>query len=295
MSRDVLKSWNDGAVKESIINFIDSTIEDGPNYIRPEDRIAAFDNDGTLFVEKPMPVQFNFIMKSLISEVENNPSLRNKQPYKAILEKDETLHRMLAQQKIETVLSIVAAYDKIVYGQTPEQYEATVRNFFKTQKPNKCADSYTELVYKPMLELFELLKNYDYRVFICSGSCRDFIHIISEEIYGIYKENIIGTVSEYEYENGVLHKVKDAFGGLVVGPEKVQHIFGRTGRFPIFAAGNANGDIEMLGSARFKLLVNHDDQEREYAYTGGAEEILNIAKKNNYTIISMKNDWNKIF
>ena len=146
-----------------------------------------------------------------------------------------------------------------------------------------------------MLELFDLLKKYQYRVFVCSGGGRDFMRVISEEAWGIYKENVIGSASEYEYKNNALIRLDKVLGGVTLGPGKVEHIYARTGRLPIFACGNGDVDIEMLESAKFKLFISHDDDEREYAYISGAEKILKIAKDNDYTIVSMKNDWKNIF
>jgi phosphoserine phosphatase len=146
-----------------------------------------------------------------------------------------------------------------------------------------------------MLELFDLLNDYQYRVFVCSGGGRDFMRVISEETWGIYKENVIGSASEYEYKNNALIRLDKIPGGVTLGPGKVEHIYARTGRLPIFASGNGDVDIEMLESAKFRLFINHDDNEREYAYKGGAEKLLKIAKENDYTIVSMKNDWKDIF
>ena len=146
-----------------------------------------------------------------------------------------------------------------------------------------------------MLELFELLNDYKYRVFVCSGGGRDFMRVISEETWGIYKENVIGSASEYEYKNNSLIRLDKVLGGITLGPGKVEHIYARTGRLPIFAGGNGDVDIEMLESAKFRLFINHDDNEREYAYNNGAEKILKIAQENEYTIVSMKNDWIDIF
>jgi phosphoserine phosphatase len=146
-----------------------------------------------------------------------------------------------------------------------------------------------------MLELFDLLKEYKYRVFVCSGGGRDFMRVISEETWGIYKENVIGSASEYEYKNNALTRLDTVLERMTLGPGKVEHIYARTGRLPVFAVGNGDVDIEMLESAKFRLFINHDDEEREYAYQDGAEKILKIAREKKYTIVSMKNDWKNIF
>lgn len=118
---------------------------------------------------------------------------------------------------------------------------------------------------------------------------------IAESTLGIFKENIIGTAAEYEYKNGELIRINKVLGGISLGPGKVEHIFATTGRYPVFAVGNSDGDIEMLDISRFKLIINHDDSDREYSYTDGAENVLNNAEEKGYTILSMKNDWKQIF
>ena len=274
---------------------MDSTVEDGLNYVQPEDRIATFDNDGTLWAEKPAPVQFQFILRVFSNRVKIEPSLADEQPYKAIVERDEAFFRDIFEQAPEAVRSIEGALAREWTGKTPDEFEKQVKVFFATVKPEKFASNFTELAYKPMIELFDLLKDYEYRVFICSGGGRDFIRTISEKTWGIYKENVIGSAPEYEYADGNLKRLAKVLGGIDLGPGKVEHIFARTGRLPVFACGNGDVDIEMLESAKFQLVINHDDNEREYAYENGANELLSIAKEKDYTILSMKNDWKEIF
>lgn len=294
-NEDTLKSWNDGPVKQSILDFLKSSIEEGPNYVKPADRIATFDNDGTLWVERPMPVQFDFAFRAFAIAAQNDPSLASKQPYKAILERDEIFFQKALEQNPEAIMALEGAFAQEWSGKTPDEFEAEVKEFFATVKQEKFAANFTELVYKPMLELFDLLKNYEYRVFVCSGGGRDFMRIISEETWGIFKENVIGTASEYKYNKGTLKRTDNVLGGIDLGPGKVEHIFAQIGRLPVFAGGNGDGDIEMLESAKFRLFIRHDDGEREYAYDNGTGKIFAIAKEKNYTIVSMKNDWKEIF
>jgi phosphoserine phosphatase len=192
-------------------------------------------------------------------------------------------------------MALEGAFAREWSGKTPDEYEAEVKEFFATVKQEKFAANFTDLVYKPMLELFDLLKSYEYRVFVCSGGSREFMRVISEETWGIFKENVIGFSFQVEYHDGVLTRGDTVLGGVAIGPGKVEHIFARTGRLPVFAVGNGDVDIEMLESARFRLLVHHDDDEREYAYENGVEKILAIAKEKKYAIASMKNDWKQIF
>jgi phosphoglycolate phosphatase-like HAD superfamily hydrolase len=294
-NEDTLKSWNDGPVKQSILDFLKSSIEEGPNYVKPADRIATFDNDGTLWVEKPVPVQLDFVFRAFATTAQIDPSLVSKQPYKAILERVGTFFQKAVEQDPETSMALEGAFAGEWSGKTPDEFEAEVKEFFATVKQERFAANFTELVYKPVLELFDLLKKYEYRVFVCSGGGRDFMRVISEETWGIFKENVIGTASEYEYHNGTLTRDDKVLGGIALGPGKVEHIFAQTGRLPVFAGGNSDVDIEMLESAKFRLFIHHDDDEREYAYENGAEKLFAIAKEKKYTIVSMKNDWNEIF
>ena len=219
----------------------------------------------------------------------------DKQPYKAIIEKDETFFQSVIEQRPESIMALEDALSRQWAGKTPDEFDMEVKEFFKTVKPERFASKFTDLVYKPMLELFDLLKDYKYRVFVCSGGGRDFMRVISEDTWGIFKENVIGTASEYEYNNGSLKRLNNVLGEIALGPGKVEHIFARTGRLPVFAGGNSDVDIEMLESARFRLFINHDDDEREFKYKDGAEKIFKIATENDYTIVSMKNDWKNIF
>jgi phosphoserine phosphatase len=292
---DRLTSWNNGLTKQSIIDFLNSTVEDGSNYIKPEDRIATFDNDGTLWVEQPIPVQADFIFQALLKSSLKDPSLANQQPYKAIIEKDNKYLSLILEQQPDAIMDLERAIARQWSGTTPNEFEYEVKKFLTTAKHLKFNVNYKDMIYKPMLELFDLLKSYKYRIFICSGGGRDFMRVIAEETWGIHKENVIGTAPEYEYQNGTLKRTKKIIGGISLGPGKVEHIFASTGRLPVIAAGNADGDIEMLDSAKYKLLLSHDDHEREYAYNDGAQKALNNAKDKDYTVISIKNDWKKIF
>jgi phosphoserine phosphatase len=294
-NEDTLKSWNDGPVKQSILEFLKSSTQEGPDYVKPADRIATFDNDGTLWVEQPVPVQLNFLFRVFANTAQNDPSLASKQPYKAILERDMTFFQKAVEQDPEAIMALEGAFAREWSGKTPDEYEAEVKEFFATVKQEKFAANFTALVYKPMLELFDLLNSYEYRVFVCSGGSREFMRVISEETWGIFKENVIGFSFQVEYHDGVLTRGDTVLGGVAIGPGKVEHIFARTGRLPVFAVGNGDVDIEMLESARFRLLVHHDDDEREYAYENGVEKILAIAKEKKYAIASMKNDWKQIF
>jgi phosphoserine phosphatase len=240
-------------------------------------------------------VQLDFLFRVFANTAQNDPSLASEQPYKAILERDETFFQKALEQNPEAIMALEGAFARQWSGKTPDEFEAEVREFFVTVKQEKFGVNFTDLVYKPMLELFDLLKSYEYRVFVCSGGGRDFMRVISEETWGIFKENVIGSAPEYEYHNGALTRGDRVLGGVALGPGKVEHVFARTGRLPVVAGGNGDVDIEMLESAKFRLFIHHDDDEREYAYETGAQKLLPIAKEKNYTVVSMKNDWNEIF
>jgi phosphoserine phosphatase len=143
--------------------------------------------------------------------------------------------------------------------------------------------------------LFDLLKANGFRVFVCSGGGRDFMRVFAEETWGVYKENVIGSSAEYSYANGTIVRGEKILGSLNLGPGKPEHIFAQTGRLPVFAGGNADVDIEMLSSAAFALLVNHDDADREFAYTASAEASLAEAQELGWTVVSMKDDWNTVY
>jgi hypothetical protein len=180
-------------------------------------------------------------------------------------------------------------------GMTTEEFQKIATDWIATARDPRFKKPYTELVYQPMLELFDLLREREFRVFVCSGGGRDFMRVFAEELWGIHKENVIGSAAAYTYAGGKLVRSAALLGGVDVGPGKPEHIFAQTGRLPVFAGGNADVDIEMLESATFALLVNHDDDAREFSYTKGAETSLTKAKELGWTVVSMKDDWTTVF
>jgi phosphoglycolate phosphatase-like HAD superfamily hydrolase len=295
MTETVLASWNDGPAKRAILDFVASATTRGPGFVAVADRIATFDNDGTLWVEQPLPPQFDFVFRKWGEEIKQDPSLAGQQPYKAIIERDMTFFERLAVQDPEVVGTLLKAFARSWAGTTPGEFDTQVREWLQTVRQPKLGVPYIELVYKPMLELFDLLKAQEFRVFVTSGGGRDFMRVFAEETWGIYKENVIGTAAEYTYADGKIVRAEGALGGLDIGPGKPEHIFAQTGRLPVFAGGNADVDIEMLEAARFALLVNHDDADREFDYTNGAEKSLAKANELGWTVVSMKNDWKTVF
>jgi phosphoglycolate phosphatase-like HAD superfamily hydrolase len=290
-----LTSWKDGPAKGAIVDFVTSATKGGPGFIPAADRIATFDNDGTLWVEQPMPPQFDFVFRRWAAEVEADPSLAAQHPYKAIIEEDEAFFEGAATQEPEVVAALLEAFTRSWAGTTPEEFDAQVHEWVRTGVQPKLGVPYVELVYQPMLELFDYLKAHEFRVFVCSGGGRDFMRAFAEETWGILKEDVIGSAAAYTYADGRIVRSDQLLGGLDLGPGKPEHIFAQTGRLPAFAGGNADVDIEMLTCARFALLINHDDAQREFAYTTAAEKALVEAEQLGWTVVSMRNDWTTVF
>ena len=227
--------------------------------------------------------------------MKGDPSLAGIQPYKALVERDMAFFAGVGTQDPATIEALLNAFIRSWAGTTPEEFDADVRTWLATARQPKFDVPYIELVYKPMLELMELLTAHDFRVFVCSGGGRDFMRVFAEETWGVNKENVIGTAAGYRYTDGVIVRAAEALGGLDLGPGKPEHIFAHTGRLPVFAAGNGDVDIEMLESAKFALVINHDDDEREFAYTTGAEKALERAADLGWTVVSIKDDWNAVY
>jgi phosphoglycolate phosphatase-like HAD superfamily hydrolase len=296
MTGGVLARWNDGPAKRAVIDFVAAATTPGsPDFVPVADRIATFDNDGTLWVEQPLPPQFDFVFRRWAEEVKADPSLAEQQPYKAIIARDPAFFTGLANQEPAVVGSMLKAFGRSWAGTTPAEFDAEVREWLESAKQPKLDRLYVELVYTPMLELLDYLRAHDFRVFVCSGGGRDFMRVFSEDALAVPKENVIGTAAEYVYADGRIVRGEHALGNFDIGPGKPEHIFAQTGRLPVFAGGNADVDIEMLSAATFGLLVNHDDGEREFSYTRGAEASLAKAAELGWTVVSVKDDWNTIF
>lgn len=292
----ILPSWNNTKAKQAILQFIAAAgDESSPAYIPPAERIAAFDNDGTLWVEQPAPAQTGFLIGKLVEQVKADPSLAAEQPYKAIINRDAAFMQAIAQQVPEAVIAFLKGVGKAWEGVTVEAYEAEVRAFLAASVHPRFERPWTELVYQPMLELFDLLRANEWRIFVCSGGGRDFMRVFSEDTWGILRENVIGSAPEWVYENGRLVRRNELHGNIALGPGKLEHIYARTGRMALFAAGNGDVDLEMLQEARFRLVIVHDDAEREYVVTAAAEKLLESSRQGGWTMVSMKDDWKTIF
>ena len=273
-----------------------------------EERVAVFDNDGTLWCEKPMPIQLDFILRRLVAMAEAQSELRERQPWKAAYERDYGwFGKLMADHyagddtNVRTLAAgILAAYE----GISVEDFEAQSDAFLRSTHHPTLGRGYLETAYAPMVELLGYLEANGFSSYIASGGGRDFMRPISQEVYGIPRERVIGSSATLDYtsdERGgtITHKAEADY--LDDGPQKPIRIWSRTGRRPLLAAGNSNGDIPMLDftqhqdKASLRLLVLHDDADREFEYTSGAEQALEKADSSGWTIVSIKNDWATVF
>jgi phosphoglycolate phosphatase-like HAD superfamily hydrolase len=288
---DPLPGWSDGETKQAIISFVRQITTAGDGYVAPSERIAAFDNDGTLWCEKPMYVQADFVFRKWRAMATADESLLDRQPYKAVVEGD----REWLASAYDHVVELLAGVGDAFSGITTNDFEAQVADFFRTASHPTLGLPYTQLAYRPMRELLKYLQANEFRVFICSGGGRDFVRVVSEDLYGIPREQVIGSSALVEYRGGELLRTAGFEQPLDDGPGKPVHIWARTGRRPLLAGGNADGDIDMLSQARFALLVRHDDAEREFAYDTGSENALELAKRRDWTVASMASDFLTVF
>ena len=288
---EALASWCDGPARTAILDFVRSVTERGASFVPPAERIATFDNDGTLWCEKPMYVQADFVMRRWKEMLQAQPELAKEQPYKALAAGDREWLMDLYAHVPELIKGVTEAYE----GITVEAFEAAVGDFFKAGRHPTLGVPYTEVAYRPMRELLAFLEANDFTVYICSAGGRDFVRPVSEQIYGISRERVIGSATTLEYRDSELYRTAGVEQPIDDGPGKPVHIWTRTGRKPLLAGGNADGDAPMLESAQFGLLVHHDDSEREFAYDKGAEKALAAAKARGWTVVSMKADFATVF
>ena len=304
-----LSSWAEGPARRAILEFVDRVAGHGRSTPVPADaRMATFDNDGTLWCEKPMPIQLDFILRRLAEMAEADPALRDRQPWKAAVEHDLAwLSAVVAEHYAgdDRNVRVLAAGVLAGYaGMSVEEFEARSDSFLRSARHPTLARSYLECAYRPMVELLAYLAANGFANYIASGGGRDFMRPVTQELYGVPRERVIGSTSRLAYasdDRGGTITHTTAPGYLDDGPEKPIRIWSRTGRRPLLAAGNANGDIPMLDFTQhadkpfLRLLVLHDDPEREFAYTSGAERALERAEAAGWTVVSVKNDWLSVF
>jgi hypothetical protein len=308
MSGVPLTSWRDTATRGAIVDFMGRVTDDGgPDYVPPPDRIAVFDNDGTLWCEKPIPVELGFILKRFAEMAQADASLRDRQPWKAAVENDHAwLSGVITKHyhgDDSDVKVLMAGILQAFAGSTVDEYAAAAQTYLQGPHPT-LSRPYYQTGYLPMIELLSYFEAHGFTNYIASGGDRDFMRPVTEAMYGIPAERIIGSSNGLRY-------LDDEHGGTVAyaaemdvfddGPVKPVRIWSRIGRRPIVAGGNSNGDIQMLryagGPSRpaLRLLVLHDDAEREFDYVAGAEKSLEQAAAGDWTVISVKRDWSTVF
>jgi len=301
---DSLSSWNEGAAKKSVVEFVAKvTKEGGPDFVPSAERIAVFDNDGTLWAEQPMYFQAFFIFDRIQQLASQHPEWKTKEPFATVLKGD--LKAALAGGEHALIEMAMATHA----GTTTEEFEQIVADWIATAKHPKTKRLYTEMVYQPMLELLAYLRANGFKTFIVSGSGIEFMRVFTERVYGVPPEQVIGSsiTTKYELRDGkpVLMRLPemnfiDDKAGKPVGIQ--QHI----GRRPIAAFGNSDGDFQMLEwttsgpGPRFGLYIHHDDADREYAYDrkssiGRLDRGLDEAERRGWVVVSMKDDWKRVF
>ncbi|MCI0366124.1 MAG: haloacid dehalogenase-like hydrolase [Phycisphaerales bacterium] len=305
---DPLPAWNGGPAKQAILDFVRTTTDkSSPQFVPPDQRIAVFDNDGTLWIEQPAYTQVMFAMDRVPALVEKQPELKEREPYKSILARD---HQAMAKFTVQDIEKVVAATHS---GMTVEQFKELVSQWLAQAKHPRFKRPYTELIYQPMLEIMQHLRANGYKTYIVTGGGQDFVRAFAQKTYGVPPEQVIGSAAKVKYEYGkdgepVLVKLPEVLliDDKTGKPEAINLIIGKR---PVAAFGNSTGDQQMLeytgagapGSARLMMLVHHDDTQREFEYGADSkigtfsEELMSEARQRGWTVISMKNDWKRIF
>ena len=301
---DPLPSWNEGAVKSSIVSFVEKVTKEGSaDFIPPAERIAVFDNDGTLWAEQPIYFQVQFALDRVKALAPQHPEWKDKQPFKALLEGDK---KAFAAGGEKYLLEVIAVSHS---GMTTDEFQAIVKDWLRTARHPRFERPYTECIYQPMLELLAYLRANGFKTFIVSGGGVEFMRAWVEKVYGISPEQVVGSMGKQKFEmrNGTPVIVKlpavDFIDDKEGKPLGIQKFIGRR---PIFAFGNSDGDHQMLqwtaaGSGlRFMGLIHHTDAEREWAYDrtshiGQLDKALDEANAKRWAVVDMKRDWKRVF
>ena len=308
---DPLASWNDGAAKQAIVEFVKATTTQGnPQFVPPEARIATFDQDGTLWVEHPMYTQVVYCLERVPALVKTRPELKNKEPFKTVLSGNREAMARLSQDDLMKILVATLT------GMSVDDFNAETKKWIAEAKHPRWQRPYTELTYQPMQEVLQYLRANGFKTYIVTGGGQDFVRVYAEQTYGIPPEQVVGTAggTKYGYDKSgkpfLTKEPKLLLNDNNTGKPEGIHLM--IGRRPYAAFGNSTGDQQMLeytkagDGARLAMIVLHDDAEREYAY-GPAQELpatkvgtftqslYDEAKKNGWPVISMKNDWRVIF
>ena len=308
---EALPSWNDGPARQAIIGFVQATTtQDSEHFVVAEERIATFDQDGTLWVEQPIYSQVIYCLDRVSVLAEEKPKLKDIEPFKTVLSGD---HEAIAKLSKKDLVKILMA---TLTGMTTDQFQDDVKKWLAKAEDNRWNRSYTDLTYQPMQEVLKYLRANGYKTYIVTGGGQDFVRVYAEQTYGIPPEQIVGTMGGVSYrydQDGKPVLIKDP--KLLLNDNnagKPEGIHLMIGRRPYAAFGNSIGDRQMLeytktgGGARLAMLVLHDDADREYAYGPAqglpdsrvgtfTQDLYDEARKNNWTIISMKKDWKRIF
>jgi len=301
---DPLPSWNDGVAKKSILQFVGNVTEKGsPDFVSPADRIAVFDNDGTLWAEQPIYFQALFASDRVKALASQHPEWKDRQPFKAILENDRKA--LLASGEKGAMEVIMTSHA----GVTTEQFQRIVKEWLATAKHPRFNRPFTDLVYQPILELLAYLREKGFKTYIVSGGGVEFMRPWTEKVYGIPPEQVVGSSIKLKFEmrdgKPVLMRLPE-IDFVDDGPGKPVGIQKFIGRRPIAAFGNSDGDHQMLQwtaageGPRFMLIVHHTDAEREWAYDrqspiGRLDKALDEAQRRGWTLVDMKNDWKRVF
>jgi phosphoglycolate phosphatase-like HAD superfamily hydrolase len=297
-----LPSWREGPSRQAVLDFVAASAS-----VPAEERVAVFDNDGTLWCEKPMPIQLDFILRRFVEMARADPELRERQPWKAAVERDlgwfgtvMKEHYAGNDRNVKTLVGgVLAAYA----GVSVEDFEVRADAFLRGTQHPTLGRGYLECAYAPMIDLLDLLSANGFANYIVSGGGRDFMRPISQDVYGIPRERVFGSATALAYKSDGAGTITHAPAPDYIddGPEKPIRVWSRTGRRPLLAAGNTNGDVPMLHFSQhedkpsLRLLVLHDDAEREFDYTRGSEQALEQARKEDWTVVSVKNDWSTVF
>ena len=308
---DPLPSWNDGPTKQGIVEFVKATTTQGtPTFVPEPERIATFDQDGTLWVEHPMYTQVMYILESVPALVKAKPELAEVEPFKTVLSGNREAMAKLSMKDLEAILAATLT------GMSVDRFQAEVKQWLAEAKDPRWHRPFTELIYQPMQELLAYLRANGFKTYIVTGGGQDFVRVYSEATYGIPPEQVVGSAggTHYEYD-------KDGKPVLIKEPKlllndnnagKPEGIHLMIGRRPLAAFGNSTGDQQMLeytqagAGARLSMLVLHDDAVREYAYGPAkglpetrvgtfTEKLYDEAGKQGWTVISVKNDWKRVF
>ena len=300
----VLPSWNEGPTREAIVSFVERVTDPASSeYVTPSERIAVFDNDGNLWAERPLYFQLLFALDRVRAMADDHPEWRSTEPFRAILERDREFLATIGEHELVEIVMATHA------GMTIDEFDSIVSDWLATATHPRFGVPYTELVYQPMLELLTYLRDNGFKTFIVSGGGMDMIRVFAERVYGIPPEQVVGSAGELEFSlvEGVPTLTKtlginfvDDKAGKPVGIRRF------IGRRPILASGNSDGDLQMLqytapgDRVALGLVLRHDDAEREWAYDrdshiGRLDVALDEAPDRGWTVVSMKDDWSKIF